>query len=121
MTTRPPAQYEQFDRSNHPDDVTDSHAMYPDFQSLYQEAPYYSVGRSWDDYEPAFRYGGDSQRQHAGQRFEDVEDELCENWDNVRGSSRLGWVEARGAVEDAWHAAANVAPAAGDDGGHQTG
>ncbi|MDQ3230005.1 MAG: hypothetical protein M3Q13_09830 [Pseudomonadota bacterium] len=73
------------------------------FQSTYQSAPYYSAGREWNDYEPAYKYGYDTYGQYRGQRFEDVEDSLERNWDSTRANSRLAWTEAKGAVKDGWH------------------
>ncbi len=73
------------------------------FQSNYQSAPYYSAGREWNDYEPAYKYGYDTYGQYRGQRFEDVEDSLERNWDATRANSRLAWSEAKGAVRDGWH------------------
>ena len=73
------------------------------FQNTYQTAPYYSAGREWNDYEPAYKYGYDTYGQYRGQRFEDVEDSLERNWDSTRANSRLAWSEAKGAVRDGWH------------------
>lgn len=82
--------------------VDSDEALAARFQDGLLEAPYYSVGRLWDDYLPAYRFGQRSQRRHSGLRFEDVESQLEREWATARGQSRLGWVEARGAVEDAW-------------------
>lgn len=73
-----------------------------EFKDGLEAAPYYSAGRHWDDYEPAYRFGRYSARRHHGRRFDEVEAQLEQEWDSARGQSRLGWVEARGAVEDAW-------------------
>ncbi len=73
------------------------------FKDTYQSAPYYSAGREWNDYEPAYKYGYDTYGQYRGQRFEDVEGTLERNWDATRANSRLGWSEAKGAVRDGWH------------------
>lgn len=72
------------------------------FQDGLLQAPYYSVGRLWDDYLPAYRFGLRSQRRHSGLHFDDVAQQLEREWPTARGQSRLGWVEARGAIEDAW-------------------
>ena len=72
------------------------------FHNTFQNAPYYSTGREWSDYEPAYDYGYASFGQHSGQRFEDVEDTLERHWDAHRVHSRLTWSEARGAVRDGW-------------------
>ena len=72
------------------------------YRSAYRDASYYSTGRSWRDYAPAYRYGHAARAAHPGQRFEDVEAELAANWSTLKSDSRLLWVEARGAVHDAW-------------------
>jgi len=72
------------------------------YRSAYRDASYYSTGRNWRDYAPAYRYGHAARAAHAGQRFEDVEAELAASWDALKADSRLLWVEARGAVHDAW-------------------
>jgi len=73
------------------------------FENSYRNAPYYSAGREWNDYQPAYQYGYDTYGQYRGQRFEDVEDQLERNWDATRANSRLAWSEASGAVKDGWH------------------
>ena len=73
------------------------------FQNTYRDAPYYSAGREWNDYEPAYKYGYDTYGQYRGQKFEDVESKLEQNWDSTRSNSRLAWPEAKGAVRDGWH------------------
>lgn len=72
------------------------------FRGRYRDAPYYSTGRDWSDYAPAYRYGLLSHLIRPGQRFEDVEARLAEEWQSVREVSRLVWAEARGAALDAW-------------------
>ena len=72
------------------------------FHNTFQNASYYSTGREWSDYEPAYDYGYASFGQYRGQRFEDVEDILERRWDAHRAHSRLAWAEARGAVRDGW-------------------
>ncbi len=73
------------------------------FESSYRDAPYYSAGREWKDYEPAYKYGYDTYGQYRGQRFEDVESKLERDWNSTKAESRLGWAEAKGAVRDGWH------------------
>ena len=72
------------------------------FHNTFQNASYYSTGREWSDYEPAYDYGYASFGQYRGQRFEDVEDILERRWDAHRVHSRLTWSEAKGAVRDGW-------------------
>ncbi|MFD0739738.1 glycine zipper domain-containing protein [Lysobacter koreensis] len=73
------------------------------FKNEYRNTPYYSAGREWTDYEPAYKYGYDTYGQYRGQKFEDVEGDLERKWDATRADSRLAWNEARGAVRDGWH------------------
>lgn len=72
------------------------------FHAIYRDAAYYSTGRDWNDYAPAYRYGREAFEHHHDARFEQVEDELAREWDRAKAPSRLAWVEARGAVLDAW-------------------
>ncbi|MEP6633685.1 MAG: hypothetical protein ABJA62_05695 [Luteimonas sp.] len=73
------------------------------FRSMFLSAPYYSAGRVWHDYAPAYQYGYDTFDAYRGQRFEDVEARLQDEWEAARANSRLGWSEARGAVRDSWY------------------
>jgi uncharacterized protein YcfJ len=73
------------------------------FESNYRNAPYYSAGRDWNDYEPAYKYGYDTYGQYRGQRFEDVEPQLERDWNSTKANSRLAWNEAKGAVKEGWH------------------
>jgi phage tail tape-measure protein len=73
------------------------------FKSAYRDTAYYSSGRDWNDYEPAYKYGYDTYSQYRGQRFDDVERDLERNWENAKSGSRLAWSEAKGAVRDGWH------------------
>ena len=84
------------------------------FQNTYQSAPYYSAGREWNDYEPAYKYGYETYGQYRGKRFEDVETDLERNWDTTRGESRLAWSEAKGAVRDGWHKIETALPGDAD-------
>lgn len=73
------------------------------FESNYQSAPYYKAGNEWKDYQPAYKYGYDTYGQYQGQRFEDVETNLEQNWNATKADSRLAWSDAKGAVRDGWH------------------
>jgi hypothetical protein len=80
------------------------------FQSIYRDATYYSTGRDWSDYAPAYRYGREAFEHHRDARFEQIEDDLAREWDLAKAPSRLAWVEARGAVLDAWQRAESRHP-----------
>lgn len=87
------------------------------FRGRYESAPYYTAGRTWNDYEPAYKYGYDRYDTHRGQRFDDIEDKLERDWDKTRGESRLAWSEARGAVRDGWHHIERALPGDADHDG----
>lgn len=80
------------------------------FMAVYRDATYFSSGREWTDYAPAYGLGRDLYERHPLARFEDLDAGLESNWEAVRATSRLAWVEARGAVEHAWVHARAVAP-----------
>lgn len=80
------------------------------FQASYRDAAYYSSGRDWNDYEPAYRYGREAFERHRDARFEQIEDMLAQNWEQAKAPSRLAWAEARGAVLDAWQHAESQLP-----------
>lgn len=42
--------------------------------------------------------------------FRDVEGDLEQGWEQVKGDSALTWIQARYAVSDAWHRAGRPAP-----------
>lgn len=42
-------------------------------------------------------------QQNPGRSFDDVDSELCQNWDSARGNSKLPWAHAKHAVRDSWH------------------
>lgn len=82
-----------------------AHPLLDEFRARFRDAPYYSTGRGWADYAPAYKFGLAAQARAGGRRFEDVEADLAAAWGRPNPSSRLAWVEARGAVEDAWRQA----------------
>lgn len=87
------------------------------FRGTYESAPYYKSERSWNDYEPAYKYGYDRYSEFSGKKFDDVEDKLERDWAQTRGESNLGWNEARGAVRDGWHYIERAMPGDADGDG----
>lgn len=56
------------------------------------------------DYRPAYRYGWEARTQHVDRQWDDrLENELSEDWNELKGDSRLEWDEAKHATKDAWH------------------
>lgn len=79
---------------------TEQEASY--WRSEYQNEPYVAKGERFDEYAPAYRTGYEGRSQYAGQRFEDVQDNLKRDFENNRGDSTLGWDKARQACRAAW-------------------
>jgi len=69
----------------------------------YPKTTYYDKTVGYEEYRPAYRYGVESRLQHHGRRFDDVEHELSQGWNTVKGKSQLTWDRARHASRDAWN------------------
>lgn len=69
----------------------------------------YASGATYDEYQPAYRYGTDSYTKYPDKSFDDVEPELGRNWGSARGKSSLEWEKAKHASRDAWHRVSNAA------------
>jgi alpha-mannosidase len=69
--------------------------------------PFYVDGLALKDYEPAFRLGRARWRDDT--LIDDVLARLGEEWDEVKGDSRLTWIEARHAVRAAWERCGRLA------------
>lgn len=69
----------------------------------YVNRPYTKRDAPFQDYASAYRYGWESQNQHPGKRYEEVESDLEQGWEKVKGKSTLAWIHAKEATRDAWH------------------
>lgn len=63
---------------------------------------YVASGSSFDDYGPAYGYGVSSYSRHQGRSFDEVENDLARDWNDMRGKSTLQWEHAKNATRDAW-------------------
>jgi len=69
----------------------------------YQDRPYVTRDRSFDDYRPAYRYGFESATNYHGRDFNEVEPQLRAGWDRWEHRPRKSnWDEVREMVRDAW-------------------
>lgn len=87
------------------------------FQKSYNSASYYKADSTWNDYEPAYKYGYDQYGTYAGKKFEDVENDLARGWDSTKANSNLAWNDAKGAVKDGWHYIERAMPGDADGDG----
>lgn len=72
------------------------------WREAYVREPYYIDGLRYADYAPAFRLGYGSRHRYPGS-FEHAEDALRDEWERVKGSSRLTWEQANHAARSAWY------------------
>jgi uncharacterized protein (TIGR02271 family) len=70
----------------------------------YNREPYYQSGRTWDDYESAYRTGYEGYGRYAaeGRSWDQCEVDLRRDYEKNRGKSKFTWDEARPAVRAAW-------------------
>lgn len=87
----------------------------PDYwRQSYSASPHARSGHSYEDYEPAYRYGTTSYDRYRGSRWEDAEADLERGWADAKGTSRLTWEYAKDAVKDAWHRVERAVPGDAD-------
>lgn len=79
---------------------TEQQASY--WRDQFQNEPYVTKGQKFDEYAPAYRTGYEGRSQYAGQRFDDVENNLKRDYETNRGDSTMGWDTAKQACRAAW-------------------
>jgi len=63
---------------------------------------YVQKGETYENYQPAYRYGGQAEAQYRGKRFQDVESDLATGWEKMKDKAGMGWDRAQHAVKDAY-------------------
>jgi hypothetical protein len=65
----------------------------------------YAAGRSYEEFQPAYRYGYESGLHHMGRNWNEVVEDLRTGWDKFEGKGPGGaaWENIKDAVKDAWH------------------
>jgi hypothetical protein len=72
------------------------------FRRSYTSRPYYETGKTYDEYEPAYKYGHSLRSRYSGRNFNDIETDVSSDWEAHRGRSSLTWERAKLAVKDAF-------------------
>ena len=72
------------------------------WREQYIREPYYNRELTYDDYSPAYRFGGETHGNYAGRSYDDVEAQLGLDWDRAKGTSRLTWEQASPAARASW-------------------
>jgi hypothetical protein len=72
------------------------------WRGQYMRETYFQGGMTYEDYQPAYRFGYESYKKYPGRKFEDVERDMGGQWDKVKAKSRLAWEHAKHAVRATW-------------------
>jgi hypothetical protein len=72
------------------------------WKDAYVREPYYSGGRPYDFYAPAYRTGWEGRARFDGQNFDDVEADLQADYERSLPNEGLKWNEGRMAARAAW-------------------
>jgi uncharacterized protein (TIGR02284 family) len=88
-------------------------ALYPGaeaqyWRDAYTTEPYFSPGRNFEDYAPAYELGWTGYGLY-GDEFDTADRVLANDWAVQKGVSRLAWEDARPACRAAWQRAHNAA------------
>jgi uncharacterized protein (TIGR02271 family) len=81
----------------------------PDDDTYYRndwQTNYASLGGTYDDYAPAYRYGDEMRRdaRYQGRNWDDVESDLRSDWDTrYGGSGSSTWERMKAAVRSGWN------------------
>ena len=73
------------------------------WRKQYEREGYFQKGMTYDDYEPAYRFGYESYKKYPDRKWEDVEHDMSGQWDKVKAKSRLAWEHAKHAVRAGWN------------------
>jgi hypothetical protein len=72
------------------------------WRQAYASRPYHGGTTTYDEYQPAYRYGWEARARHAGRSWDEVERDLERGWNSAKANSRLAWDRAKHAARDAW-------------------
>ncbi|NYZ62757.1 hypothetical protein [Luteimonas deserti] len=96
-----PAVRDAWDRTERTHDLYQRSDAY--HSSEFEKADYRSEDDSFDDYQPAYRYGVYARSRHPDRNWDDsLESELSRDWGSRRGTSKLEWDRAKAAVQHAY-------------------
>lgn len=76
------------------------------WRGAFRARPYCATESTYDDWQPAYRYGYECAVRYEGRSWDDaLEEELRTGWDRYgeRTNPAWGWQRVRDAVRDAWN------------------
>jgi hypothetical protein len=71
------------------------------WRNNFQNQAYYTPGYTYDDYAPAYALGYNNAGRFPS--YDSAETHMSDEWDRVRGNSRLSWDHAKLATRSAWN------------------
>ena len=96
-----PAVRDAWDRTDRAFSTYDASDRY--YSARFTDAKYREGNRIFSDYREAYRYGTYARSMHPRREWDaELEAELARGWDLAKGTSKLDWAQAKGAVHDAW-------------------
>lgn len=73
------------------------------WQQTYPTRPYHTTAKTYDTYQPAYRYGADIYGKNPGVTYDELDQaQLRRDWNDARGASKLSWEDANPATRDAY-------------------
>jgi len=74
------------------------------WKANYSKRPYYKPGKTFADYEPAYRFGWETacKVEYRGRDWKALETDMERDWNKARGTNRESWNDMRDATHDAW-------------------
>ena len=79
------------------DPTTDDHWLRDNFKSR----PYVDEGDSFEDFNPAFRYGALAEAKYGDAGIDLMDQQLQSDWEESK-DNKMPWTKAKGAVRDAY-------------------
>ena len=68
----------------------------------FRDRPYVSADRTFEYYEPGYRYGYESANRFRGKNWNDVESTLRSDFDRIEYRGQSTWDNMKDAIHDAW-------------------
>lgn len=84
------------------------------WRTQYEKEGYFEAGRSYDDYEGAYRAGYEGRSQYQGKTFDEVENDVRSAWEKTKGQSQLARDKAKHAARAAWDRVERAMPGDAD-------
>jgi DNA ligase-1 len=72
------------------------------WRNNYSSRPYVGSERTYERWQPGYRYGFESAQRHQGKNWNDVESNLRSDWDRYEHRGPSTWEQMKDAVRDGW-------------------